>query len=73
LNPTEQFAGTVLVNVLIGVFVFAQLAEKVKDLGKWSKKQDAELSEVRRDHGDQLRNHEGRISHIEGQRNLPLG
>ena len=67
MNPTEQFIGTVLVNVLIGVFVYGQLTQKVKDLASWSKKHDAEIDA----HGRVLMDHEGRISHIEGTRAIP--
>lgn len=69
MNPTEQFLGTVLVNVLIGVFVYGQLTQKVKDLASWSKKHDAEIDR----HSSQLMNHEGRISHIEGRRGIVNG
>lgn len=67
MNPTEQFIGTILVNVLIGVFVYGQLTQKVKDLASWSKKHDAEID----GHQSILMDHEGRISHIEGQKSIP--
>lgn len=69
MNPTEQFAGAVLVNVLIGVFVYGQLTQRVKDLASWSKKHDAEIV----DHSRQLMNHEGRISNIEGRKSVSNG
>ena len=69
MNPNEQFFGTVIVNLLIGVFVYGQLTQKVKDLSSWSRKHDAELV----DHAEKLMNHEGRISHIEGRRGMAHG
>jgi hypothetical protein len=69
VNPTEQFLGTILVNLIIGVYVYGQLTQRVKDLSSWSKKHDSNLDE----HGRLLLNHEGRISHFEGLKNVKFG
>jgi hypothetical protein len=55
--------------VIIGVFIYGQLVQRVKDQGGWLKKHDALLDK----HDDRLSNHEGRLSHIEGRKGIPHG
>lgn len=69
MNPWLQTGAIILTNVLLAAFVYGQLTQKVKDLTSWSKEHNLAI----RDHGQQLMNHESRISHIEGRKGVPCG
>lgn len=73
MNPAWQagltVGATALVQLLIGMYVYGQLTQQVKDQGGWLKRHENELSK----HSEQLLDHEGRIAHIEGRKGLPYG
>jgi hypothetical protein len=69
MNGYWQLLGTVAAQLIIGVFIYGQLTQRVKDQGGWLKRHEGELER----HAGKLDNHEGRISHIEGRKGLPHG
>ena len=64
MNAYLQLLGTIVAQLLIDVFIYGQLTQRVKDQGGWLKKHDSRLDE----HDGRIFNHEGRISLIEGQK-----
>ncbi|WP_420239244.1 hypothetical protein ACOBR2_06600 [Telmatobacter bradus] len=58
-----SLAGTIIAQLIIGVFIYGQLTQRVKDQSGWLKRHEGEI--VR--HGETLMNHEGRLSTIEGR------
>jgi hypothetical protein len=69
VNEYWQLVGTIIAQVVIGVFIYGQLTQRVKDQGGWLKRHDGEIVE----HGKQLFDHEGRISHAEAKLGIPRG
>jgi hypothetical protein len=69
LGQYGQFIGTLAAQVIIGVFIYGQLTQRVKDLTGWMKRHDSNIEK----HQEILINHEGRISHVEGCKGVPLG
>jgi hypothetical protein len=69
LNPYLEIGLIVGSNVLVAAFFYGRLTQKVNDLGGWLKRHEGEIVK----HGDQLLDHEGRISHVEARVGLPRG
>jgi hypothetical protein len=67
VNQYLQLAATVVAQLIVAAFVYGQLTQRQKDQGGWLKRHESEIGK----HADQLLDHEGRISHIEGRKGIP--
>ncbi|UWZ84640.1 hypothetical protein [Occallatibacter riparius] len=63
MNLSEQFWLSLVIQVVIGVAVIAMMKQQLRDLVGWVRQISQDVKDLREKHTD----HEGRLSHVEGQ------
>lgn len=61
-----EFIGTIVAQLLVAAYVYGQLTQRQKDQGQRIEAQDQKINVI----DVRLIQHEGRISHIEGRKNI---
>lgn len=69
MTLSAQFWLSLLIEVIFGVAIIAMMKQQLRDLIGWVKQIGGDVKTLQAGHVD----HEGRISHVEGQLNIRRG